>query len=45
MEPGGVTVVAHSDHNDGEQQARFLIVQDGGLYYHARAMGFEFAED
>jgi len=22
----------------------FLIVQDGGIYYHARAMGFEFTE-
>ena len=39
--PGSI----HSHHNDGDQQARFLIVQDGGLYYHARAMGFEFAED
>ena len=28
----------------GNEQALFLIVQDGGLYYHARAMGFEFAE-
>lgn len=34
----------HSHHNDGPEQAMFLIVQDGGLYYHARAMGFEFAE-
>ena len=34
----------HSHHNDGPEKAMFLIVQDGGLYYHARAMGFEFAE-
>lgn len=34
----------HSHHNDGGDQALFLIVQDGGLYYHARAMGFEFME-
>ncbi len=34
----------HSHHNGGNDQAMFLIVQDGGLYYHARAMGFEFAE-
>ena len=39
--PGSV----HSHHNDGSKRALFLIVQDGGLYYHARAMGFEFAED
>jgi hypothetical protein len=24
--------------------ALFLIIQDGGLYYHTRAMGFEFAD-
>jgi gentisate 1,2-dioxygenase len=34
----------HSHHNGGNDQAMFLIVQDGGLFYHARAMGFEFAE-
>lgn len=32
----------HSHHNDGDTRAEFLIVQDGGLYYHARTMGFEF---
>lgn len=32
----------HSHHNDGDSRAEFLIVQDGGLYYHARTMGFEF---
>ena len=24
--------------------AMFLIIQDGGIYYHARATGFEFCE-
>ena len=33
----------HSHHNGGSKTAMFLIVQDGGLYYHTRAMGFEFA--
>ena len=37
-------VSVHSHHNDGDEQALFLIIQDGGLYYHTRAMGFEFAE-
>jgi gentisate 1,2-dioxygenase len=32
----------HSHHNDGRDMALFLIVQDGGLYYHARTMGFSF---
>jgi quercetin dioxygenase-like cupin family protein len=34
----------HSHHNGGDVQARFLIVQDGGLHYHARTMGFTFLE-
>ncbi|WP_458097919.1 cupin domain-containing protein [Roseomonas sp. WA12] len=34
----------HSHHNAGDIQARFLIVQDGGLHYHARTMGFVFLE-
>lgn len=34
----------HSHHNGGEERARFLIVQDGGLHYHARTMGFAFLE-
>jgi gentisate 1,2-dioxygenase len=38
--PGDV----HSHHNDGDQQMICLIVQDGGLYYHCRSMGFEFAD-
>jgi gentisate 1,2-dioxygenase len=37
-------VAVHSHHNGGNEQALFLIVQDGGIYYHARAMGFEFAD-
>jgi hypothetical protein len=37
-------VSVHSHHNGGNEQAMFLIVQDGGLFYHARTMGFEFAE-
>lgn len=37
-------VSVHSHHNSGNSRALFLIVQDGGLYYHTRAMGFEFAE-
>ena len=38
-------VSVHSHHNAGNEQAKFLIVQDGGIYYHARAMGFEFIDD
>ncbi|WP_052401318.1 cupin domain-containing protein [Muricoccus aerilatus] len=34
----------HSHHNAGPVQARFLIVQDGGLHYHARTMDFTFLE-
>ena len=34
----------HSHHNGGSKTALFLIVQDGGIYYHARALGFEFAD-
>ena len=37
-------VSVHSHHNGGTEQARFLIIQDGGIFYHARAMGFEFSE-
>jgi len=32
----------HSHHNDSDIRAEFLIVQDGGLYYHGRTMGFVF---
>lgn len=34
----------HSHHNGGPALARFLIVQDGGWHYHARTMGFAFAD-
>jgi gentisate 1,2-dioxygenase len=37
-------VSIHSHHNAGHEQALFLIIQDGGLYYHTRAMGFEFTD-
>ncbi len=37
-------VSVHSHHNGGDKQALFLIIQDGGIYYHARAMGFEFTD-
>lgn len=30
----------HSHHNQGPRLAKFLIVQDGGLHYQARTMGF-----
>lgn len=33
----------HSHRNDGEEIAVALIVQDGGLHYHCRTMGFAFA--
>jgi gentisate 1,2-dioxygenase len=33
----------HSHHNTGTERALFLIVQDGGIHYHARTMGFAFA--
>jgi gentisate 1,2-dioxygenase len=32
----------HSHHNDGDRLALFLIVQDGGIYYHCRTMGFSY---
>lgn len=33
----------HSHANTGDAPAVALIVQDGGLHYHCRTMGFEFA--
>jgi gentisate 1,2-dioxygenase len=36
--------VPHSHHNESGERAMFLIVQDGGLHYHARTMGFAFLE-
>ena len=43
-----VTVVTppesvHSHHNDGADQANWLIVQDGGIHYHCRTMGFSYS--
>lgn len=32
----------HSHYNEGPVRNRFLIVQDGGFYYHCRTMGFAF---
>jgi gentisate 1,2-dioxygenase len=32
----------HSHHNEGSELALFLIVQDGGVYYHCRTMGFSY---
>ena len=34
----------HSHHNDGNERMQCLIVQDGGLYYHGRTMGFAYAD-
>jgi gentisate 1,2-dioxygenase len=39
--PGSV----HSHHNDGAKRAKWLIVQDGGFFYHTRTMGFKFEND
>lgn len=33
----------HSHENDGRETAIALIVQDGGLHYHCRTMGFAYA--
>jgi len=45
-EPNAVMITPptrmHSHHNEGDGLALFLIVQDGGLYYHCRTMGFSF---
>ena len=32
----------HSHHNEGPVLAKFLIVQDGGIHYHCRTMGFAY---
>ena len=37
-------VSIHSHSNHGDERAMFLIIKDGGLYYHGRTMGFEFVE-
>jgi gentisate 1,2-dioxygenase len=45
-EPNAVMITPptdlHSHHNEGRELALFLIVQDGGLYYHCRTMGFSY---
>ena len=33
---------AHSHSNSGDKWAKFLIIQDGGIYNYTRALGFEF---
>lgn len=38
--PGSV----HSHHNDSDIRAKWLIVQDGGVFYHTRTMGFRFED-
>jgi gentisate 1,2-dioxygenase len=38
-------VAVHSHHNEGDERALFLIVQDGGIYYYTRAMGFSFTDE
>lgn len=35
----------HTHVNGGDDMMMVLIVQDGGLHYHARTMGFEFCDD
>ena len=46
-QPGATMITppaaAHSHHNEGDRLATFLIVQDGGLFYHCRTIGFSFA--
>ena len=32
----------HEHHNEGDEMMRSLVVQDGGLYYHLRTIGFSF---
>ena len=39
--PGAV----HSHHNEGDTLAKWLIVQDGGLYYHCRTLDFQYADE
>lgn len=34
----------HSHHNTGNATANWLIVQDGGIHYHCRTMGFSFED-
>ena len=32
----------HEHHNEGDEMMLSLVVQDGGLYYHLRTIGFSF---
>jgi gentisate 1,2-dioxygenase len=34
---------SHSHHNQSSEPMLGLVIQDGGLYYHTRAVGFSFA--
>lgn len=34
----------HSHHNEGGKLANWLIVQDGGFYYHCRTMNFRYED-
>lgn len=38
--PGAV----HSHHNEGSSRMESLVVQDGGLHYHARTTGFAYVD-
>jgi gentisate 1,2-dioxygenase len=35
---------SHAHHNEGDELALFLIVQDGGLHYYTRTMGFAYTD-
>jgi gentisate 1,2-dioxygenase len=32
----------HEHHNEGDEMMLSLVMQDGGLYYHLRTIGFSF---
>ena len=32
----------HSHINDGDGLMKSMVIQDGGLYYHCRTIGFSF---
>lgn len=34
----------HSHHNESDEPMIALVIQDGGLYYHTRTPGFDFAD-
>ncbi len=35
---------AHSHHNEGTRRMESLVIQDGGLHYHARTTGFAYVD-